>query len=234
MGAWRSLVGVAAVALVASACTFMTGGGVGDQGGSADPEERIPRPVDPGDADGGAEGGDDPVPDDPASDDPVPDEPGPDDPAPDDPAPPACNPPCGAGEECRDGVCVVVDADDAAQQLCVDLTNQYREEHGRSPISRSADLEQCATEGAEYDSGSFFPHAHFSRTGGCGGVADAENECPGWSGDVMTVIRDCLAMMMDEGPGGGHYENILGDHTGLGCGIYVGPRGGVWVVQDFR
>ncbi len=239
MGAWRSLVGVAAVALFACACTFMTGGGVDDGGLSPAPEERIPRPADPDDGDdgdegdGGAEDGGD-APDGPEPVVPPPDDPAPDEPTEPEPDPGTCNPPCGAGQECRDGACVAVSESDDAQQLCVDLTNRYRAEHGRSPVARSPELEECATEGAEYDSGSFFPHAHFSRTGGCGGVADAENECPGWSGDVLTVVRDCLAMMMDEGPGGGHYENILGSHEGVGCGIHVTARGAVWVVQDFR
>jgi hypothetical protein len=41
-------------------------------------------------------------------------------------------------------------------------------------------------------------------------------------------------MMWDEGPGGGHYDNIAGDQKEAGCGIYVTPSGAVWVIQDFK
>jgi hypothetical protein len=93
-------------------------------------------------------------------------------------------------------------------------------------------------EGAQEDSQSGSAHGHFSRTGGCNGTAWAENEIPGWPlewyGTVTQVIDGGLEMMMDEGPGGGHYENMLGDYTDVGCGISVTQGGDVWSVQDFR
>jgi len=127
---------------------------------------------------------------------------------------------------------------EAELQRCVDYINEFRAAHGRSALSRSGDLEQCAAEGAYQDSLSGAAHGHFGNTDGCGGVSDAENEVPGWSlswsGSVMSVVEGGIDMMMDEGPGGGHYENILGDHNSVGCGIFITPDSNVWVIQDFR
>jgi len=94
-------------------------------------------------------------------------------------------------------------------------------------------------EGAAYDAARNAPHAHFMATNG-GGIALAENEVPGWdlefgNGTVMGVVEAGLAAMWDEGPGGGHHDNMNSrTFTELGCGIYVTSRGEVWVVQDFR
>jgi hypothetical protein len=131
------------------------------------------------------------------------------------------------------------DPDDVETQLrhCVDVINQHRARLGLGALSRSSELEDCAMEGARSDAASGVPHDHFSRTGGCG-VAFAENEVPGWdvgmSGSVVAVIEEGTQMMMDEGPGGGHYENIVGARNAVGCGVYVTASGAVWVVQDFN
>jgi uncharacterized protein YkwD len=122
----------------------------------------------------------------------------------------------------------------AEHVFCVEETNRYRATVGRPPLVRSAALERYADEGARADAASHTPHGHFSATGG-GGIAWAENEVPWWDGgpgDVMNVIREGLAAMWSEGPGGGHYDNMTGDARELGCGIHVGG-GAVTVVQDF-
>jgi hypothetical protein len=131
------------------------------------------------------------------------------------------------------------DPDDLETQLqhCVDVINDHRARHGLAPLSRSRELEDCAMDGARSDAASGMAHDHFSRTGGCG-VAFSENEIPGWdlgmSGGVLGVIEDGTQMMMDEGPGGGHYENIVGANNSVGCGVHVTASGSVWVVQDFN
>ena len=127
---------------------------------------------------------------------------------------------------------------DAELQHCVDVTNQYRATNGKPPLTRSAALEAFAAEGAQSDAASGSPHGHFIATQG-GGVASAENEVPGWDisfggGTISGVIDSGLQMMWDEGPGGGHYENMnSSDFTELGCGIYVTGANQVWVVLDF-
>jgi hypothetical protein len=153
-------------------------------------------------------------------------------------APAGCDPPCPSGQTCQNDQCVPVSPPSGEpQQHCVDVINQYRATIGRPPLARSAALDQCASQGAQADSQSGWPHGHFSQTNGCNGVAWAENEIPGWPGGpsgVMQVIDEGLQMMWEEGPGGGHYENMSGDSTQVGCGVFVTGSGDVWVVQDFK
>ena len=42
-----------------------------------------------------------------------------------------------------------------------------------------------------------------------------------------------IKMMYDEGPGGGHHDNMMGKHTRLGCGIHV-EGDEITIVQNFR
>lgn len=152
--------------------------------------------------------------------------------------PGGCNPACQGGQVCQNGSCVTPAPYEAELQRCVDVTNQYRATNGKAPLTRSAALETYAAEGAQYDSEHGSPHGHFMATNG-GGVAWAENEIPGWDvgwgdGTVMGVVEAGLEAMWDEGPGGGHHDNMnSSNHTQLGCGIYVTPANEVWVVQDF-
>ena len=126
--------------------------------------------------------------------------------------------------------------DSSAHAFCVDETNRYRAMHGRAPLARSAQLEAYANKGAEIDFHGT-PHQHFSSTNG-GGIAFAENECPRWSlsqqgnGDMKMLVAACIAVFYAEGPGGGHYENMLGNYGTLGCGIYE-SGGRATIIQDF-
>lgn len=144
----------------------------------------------------------------------------------------------GGGEICVDGTCVEMDKYESAQKHCVEEINRYRNKKDKPPLDRSAELEQCALEGAISDAKSGTPHGHFQKTGGCNGATDAENEIPGWPksryGGVKGVVEEGTKMMWMEGPGGGHYENIIGDHQAVGCGIYVDGSDSVWIVQDFK
>jgi uncharacterized protein YkwD len=126
---------------------------------------------------------------------------------------------------------------DAAHQACVDETNMYRSLKGKPAVAWSQALETYADAGAK-DDFSTSPHHHFSSTGG-GGIAFAENECPqqgNWQvpagGDVVAVVKACVKAFYDEGPGGGHYENIMGPYATLGCGIYQSGTK-ITIVQDF-
>jgi len=138
---------------------------------------------------------------------------------------PACGGDDGAG----------VPGDTSAHAFCVDETNRYRTMHGKAKVVRSAQLEAYADQGAMIDfNGS--PHQHFSSTQG-GGIAFAENECPRWGlqqqggGDMNMLVAACIEAFMSEGPGGGHYENMLGNYGTLGCGIYE-SGGSVTIIQD--
>jgi uncharacterized protein YkwD len=121
-------------------------------------------------------------------------------------------------------------------ELCVAEVNRYRRKLGLKALRRAADLEACAAEGARADHASGQPHGHFVGTQGCG-IAFAENEIPRWpldyAGSVTNTIKKGIADMWAEGPGGGHYENMKGDYTELGCGIFV-EGDAVTVVQDYK
>ncbi len=153
--------------------------------------------------------------------------------------PPSCDPACAADQTCSNGVCVTVGDWETELQHCVDLINDYRSQHGRSALIRDAAIEACVANAAASDSISDIAHESFQATQGCGFTATAENEIPGYPissyGSVTEVINRGTAQMMAEGPGGGHYENILRDSsTRVGCGVFVTSSGDVWVVQDFR
>ena len=121
-------------------------------------------------------------------------------------------------------------------EYCAAQTNAYRASIGRPALIRSVELEAYAAAAAPYDTRARAAHRYFRRTGG-GGVAFAENQIPGWPlpryGSVREIIRNGLAMMWAEGRGGGHYDNLAGRYSQVGCGLYVdGDR--VTVVQAFR
>lgn len=129
----------------------------------------------------------------------------------------------------------------SAHDVCITETNRYRAMNGKAALAKSAQLEAYADTGAMIDfNGS--PHQHFSSTNG-GGIANAENECPKWSlqqqggGDMNTLVKACIAAFYSEGPGTdynthGHYINMMGAYTKLGCGIYM-SGGLVTIVQDY-
>ena len=121
--------------------------------------------------------------------------------------------------------------------FCVDEVNRYRKKAGRPPLQRSADLETFAAEGAASDARTRKPHQHFGRVPYPRPFSEmGENVIPWWPvkqyGSVREVIRAGTSGMWDEGPGGGHYENLVGSFTQIGCGIHV-AGGEVTIVQDF-
>ena len=122
-------------------------------------------------------------------------------------------------------------------QRCVDLVNQYRATVRRSPLARSAKLEAFAAKAAANDGLAHVGHQYFGRTRG-GGVSHAENAIPWWplasiDGGVRGALEQGTQMMWDEGPSGGHYRNMVGRYSEIGCGIFVN-RGEVTIVQEFR
>jgi len=131
----------------------------------------------------------------------------------------------------------------SAKQFCVAETNRYRMMDGKPEIAEAANLEQFADTGAQVDYDANSPHMHFSSTSG-GGIAFAENECPGHSGwhlapggDMNALVGQCVLAFYSEGPGSdyathGHYINMMGPYASLGCGIYY-SGGKITIVQDY-
>lgn len=121
-------------------------------------------------------------------------------------------------------------------RFCVEETNRYRASVGVGALSQSSALESYAATGARVDGVAHAGHSHFNSTNG-GGVALAENLIPWWPladyGTVQEVMRQGLAKMWAEGPGGPHYQNMAGRYTQVGCGVYIG-NGEITVVQDLR
>ncbi len=113
-------------------------------------------------------------------------------------------------------------------EACVDRINAYRASIGLPPYARDASSEACADAQARSDSQTDNAHGAF---GDCGEFA--QNECPGWD-SIEEVLDGCLQNMWDEGPGGGHYENMAGDYEEAFCGFYTTPDGEVWAIQNFR
>ena len=132
----------------------------------------------------------------------------------------------------------------SAQQFCVSETNRYREMNGKADLTEAANLETFADTGAMTDYNAMAAHTHFSSTQG-GGIAFAENECPGFSGwhlapggDLNALVGMCIAAFYNEGPGTdynthGHYINMMGNYATLGCGIFSATNGDVTITQDY-
>jgi hypothetical protein len=126
------------------------------------------------------------------------------------------------------------DAYGDARERCVDRTNELRASLGLAPIPRLASAEPCVDGQAKSDSETGKAHGAFDackdEVKGWRGIA--QNECPGYS-SVESALGGCLDMMWAEGPGGGHYDNMVGDSTQTACGFYTTPQGKVWMIQDF-
>jgi hypothetical protein len=121
---------------------------------------------------------------------------------------------------------------------CIDEVNRYRTMAGEPPLARSAQLDAFSTEAARVDGQAHQPHKHFIETNGGPGIARAQNVIPFWKlssyGSVRRIVREGLALMWAEGPGGGHYDTMRGDFSEMGCGVYVADNGEVTVSQDFH
>jgi hypothetical protein len=120
-----------------------------------------------------------------------------------------------------------------ARIRCTDRTNGYRARVGAAPLERRTDLESCADSAAQSDAQSRSIHGAFGRC-----RESAQNECPSWDGSLDVVIDQCLDMMFAEGPGSGsahgHYVNMTNrSYRQIACGVAVGAKGEVWVVQNF-
>jgi hypothetical protein len=116
--------------------------------------------------------------------------------------------------------------------------------NAKPAVAENTALETYADQGAQVDYDSNSPHSHFTSTQG-GGIAFAENECPGHSGwhlspggDLNALVGMCVAAFYAEGPGSdytmhGHYTNMMGPYGKLGCGIDQATNGDVTIVQDY-
>src|SRR5262249_34010740 len=113
---------------------------------------------------------------------------------------------------------------------CLSTINSFRSKVGLPAYERWTKAETCAADQAKSDSQTGAGHGAFSR---CGEFA--QNECPAYPFSPAQALRECLAGMWQEGPGGGHYENMTSkQYTKVACGVFVTASGQTWAVQDFR
>jgi uncharacterized protein YkwD len=118
-------------------------------------------------------------------------------------------------------------------QYCADITNRYRASVGLGPLVRSMSLEGFAAQAASIDGVAHVAHTHFAATNG-EGISSAETEILWWRGfTVQAVIQHGLAQMWEVGPGGEHYNIMVGAFSEIGCGIAVNGSE-VTVTQDFK
>ena len=106
--------------------------------------------------------------------------------------------------------------------LCASEINRYRSIARLGSLTWSESLERFAGEAAQHDAAAGVPHLLFTSTNGGNGVARAETQLLKWRGySVAEVIRRGLAEMWAAGPGGAHYDVMLGAYTEVGCGVFV-------------
>jgi hypothetical protein len=118
----------------------------------------------------------------------------------------------------------------AARQSCVDRINQYRARVGVGPIARDPSTEPCDDDESRLDSSANRAHGSFGKCG-----ERAQNACPNYPGaSVEDVLTKCLQQMFEEGPGGGHYDNMTSTkYSRASCGFVPVGGGRIWTVQNF-
>lgn len=144
---------------------------------------------------------------------------------------------------------------DPLVRLNVERINDLRKKHGRAPVKYDAKISAFALEGSKQLAVDHKAHAHFNAKiksvlsdpeamkGKSGfGSRGAENQGD-WDG-IPRLAKDnaengkqqielTLKLMMDEGPGGGHYENMLNPKfKRVGVGL-VGIGDKLYMTNDF-
>ena len=126
---------------------------------------------------------------------------------------------------------------DDARRYNLERINALRGQKGRTALRLDDKLNAFAQAGSIELSQDHRAHANFSTnyaTCGCDVQAENQGDPNGWTvAPIHDQIDQILALMMSEGPGGGHYENILGaQSTRLGVGI-VNPGAQLYFTNDF-
>ena len=124
----------------------------------------------------------------------------------------------------------------------VDLLNQYRARAGVAPLVYDARVSAFALEGSRQLAADHRAHAHFAASPAYAGHT-AENQgdpngVPPMGSDRTSSGRQQIALllklMFDEGPGGGHHDNMLNPvYRRVGIGIFYTPAGALYLTNDF-
>ena len=129
------------------------------------------------------------------------------------------------------------------QQHNLDMLNMYRAQHNAGPLVIDDQLNAFSTTAAEQLEATGQPHGYFIAQGNSGQIwmqgfctAAGENQAPKWpvNGDEDATIDAILVAMMNEGPGGGHYDNIVSaNFSRVGIGLVVDANQQLWFSNDF-
>jgi hypothetical protein len=127
----------------------------------------------------------------------------------------------------------------------VELLNEYRRRAGVRPLKYDAKISAFALAGSRELAANHRAHAHFARNAKGSpvlGTKSAENQ--GDPNGVPPLDRDpiesgkkqialLLKLMFDEGPGGGHHDNMLNPaFRRVGIGLYE-SGGRLYLTNDF-
>jgi Cysteine-rich secretory protein family len=127
----------------------------------------------------------------------------------------------------------------------LEQVNAYRRRNGREALLYDARISAFAQSGSRQLSRDHAAHAHFAANAEASrvfGSRSAENQgdprgVHPMDNDTTTSGRHqidiMLKIMFDEGPGGGHYENMMNPkYRRVGIGIYH-PGGTLYMTNDF-
>ena len=134
---------------------------------------------------------------------------------------------------------------DALVRYNLEQLNAYRQRNGRAPLLYDARISEFAAAGSRQLSSDHSAHAHFAKHvegSRAFGSRSAENQgdprgVPPMGADAVASgkkqIEVMLKLMFDEGPGGGHYENMMNPkYRRVGIGLYL-PGGTLYMTNDF-
>ena len=134
----------------------------------------------------------------------------------------------------------------AAQDYNLTRLNYYRSLVGRAPLIMDAQLNAFAVQGSQELLQNHVPHGHFANAGNAGTLfttdgfqgyaAENQGDPHGWPvrADVNAQIDEILAAMWAEGPGGGHYENMIRSSLHrVGIGLVLDGTGKLYFTNDF-
>jgi uncharacterized protein YkwD len=128
----------------------------------------------------------------------------------------------------------------AAVQHNLATINDYRAKAGAPPMTLDDSLNTFAQAGSDALKTTHEPHGHFNHSdlwhsGFQGGAAENQGDPNGWPmhGNLNDTVDAVLKFMMDEGPGGGHHDNILNPkYRKLGVGV-VRDGDKLYLTNDF-
>jgi uncharacterized protein YkwD len=128
---------------------------------------------------------------------------------------------------------------DAYQQQLLNLINGSRASAGLPPYTLNA----VQSAGTATCVGSYGHSVHMAQVGEISHDQFPQDICIPWSaagenvgeagGNESAAIQTLHQLMMSEGPGGGHYQNIMSTtFTTVGLGLYY-TGGTLWLTEDF-